>query len=103
MWGGGTRSSAAMLAALAPQSATLPHRPEHRETPAASCTPLGSGARIVSTQTSALIGLKLALAVANVLRSRHSLEAPGCPLSAMKRHRSCLFYHIPVLSRVGRS
>ena len=43
-------------AARAPRAATPPPRhPEHREIPAASCPPPGSGDGIVSAQTSALI------------------------------------------------
>ena len=41
-----------------------PHHPEHREIPAASCPPPGSGGSIVSAQTSALIGAETGFATA---------------------------------------
>ena len=52
-------------AARAPRAATSPPRhPEHREIPAASCPPLGSGDGIVTAQTSTLIGAETGFATA---------------------------------------
>jgi hypothetical protein len=48
-----------------PGVATLPLHPERREIPAASCSPLGSGAGIVMAEMGVLEGVK------NLLRCRN--------------------------------